>query len=615
MRTRSVGNLLRGEGRASVFLFVLVGLLVGTACWSQATECGPVEIVGGVDEYDDWGAAIAASPDGTIWAAWTGRDPVQEDEELYYSVNDGAGWSPQQRLHGENISADRWPRLAVGEDGVPWVIWNRAQSSGYRLWYSWWEGSSWATPQILRTGASRYDHYEIAAANSDDVWAVTDCYMEGASDRVILAYHWTGDLWEGPWLLSSTDGRNEDPDVDVDSAGRPWVVWMSRPPGATSYDVVCSTLSDTSWAPPVVVNGDPCNIADPQIAFDGNIPMVLWTGNGCTSMEDIEYSRFEGGSWTPAAPVSAPDGYWDYDWGVNCEVGPGGEIWAVWQAGAQDVFTSVIVASRWEGDGWGAEILMSGDATNKEDRHPDAAIAPDESVWAIWQCYEEIAPPWDKDIRAASCTMTTTPVDFCCPEVTLEADAARVTWYAYGNAASDAFRVWRLCDDAEEPEATAVPPDDAQVLTEEPLQGPPFEFLDSSLPVGGRCSYWIERRNAAGSNFLGPAQIELPADSSDVPAQILSARPNPASDSWCVSFRQNLPGTVSLSVYDVAGRHVATVAGEPRAPGSYQDRSNGLCWDGLGPGGTRVSSGVYLARLTFDGRPLLDQSARLTIVK
>ena len=615
MRTRRVRNLLRGDWRASVLLFVLVGVFVGSVCWSHATDCGPVEIVGGVDEYDDWGAAIAASPDGTIWAAWTGRDPVQEDEELYYSVNDGAGWTPQQRLHGENVSADRWPRLSVGVDGVPWVIWNRAQSSGYRLWYSRWEGSSWATPQILRTGASRYDHYEIAAVTSDDVWAVTDCHMEGASDRVILTYHWTGDLWEGPWLLSSTDGSNENPDVGVDAAGRPWVVWLSRPSGAVNYDVVCSTLSDTSWASPVAVNDDQCNISDPRIVFDGNVPMVLWTGHACTSMGDVEYSRLEGGSWTPAAPVSAPDGYMDYDWGVNCEASPGGEIWAVWQAGVQgEIFATVIVAARWEGDGWGAEILMSGDATNKEDRHPDAAIGPDESVWAIWQCYEEIAPPWDKDIRAASCTMTSTPVDFCCPEVTLEGEAARVSWYASGDAAYDVFQVWRLCDAGEEPAASAVPPDDARVLNEDPIQGPPFELLDSDLPAGGRCSYWIERRNAAGSNFLGPVEIVLPTDSSHGPAQVLFARPNPASDSWCVGFRQSLPGTVSLSVYDVAGRHVATVAGEPRARGLYQDRANGLCWDGKG-GGTRVSSGVYLAKLMFNGRPLPDQPIRLTIIR
>jgi hypothetical protein len=578
-------------------------------------ECGPVSVVGGVDEYDDWGPTVAAAPDGTVWAAWMGRDPEQEDEEIYYSTNEGSGWSAQERLHADNLTPDRFPRLAVSSDGVPWALWNRALSDGYKLSYSRWDGLSWTPPRILRKGASRYDHYDILAAGSGDAWVATDGYVEGASEREILVYHWTGDVWEGPRLLSGPQGENRYPGLGMDPTGRPWVTWMYRPTGGSHNRVLCSTWADTGWTVPDIVNGDAGNMSSPNIVFDGETPMVVWDGNGHMGHGDVEYARLEEGSWTPASLVSAPDSFTDYDHGVDCEARNAGQIWCVWEAGSHgDIFSPAIVASRWSGRGWSAEFPMSGGAENTEDRFPSAALGLDGSLWAVWQCYEEIAPPWDRDIRGTSCLMTTA-IDFCCPEATPDGGAVRVTWYAHGAAADETFRVWRLCGAGGESSTSPVPPEGAQSLSPEPIEGPPFEVLDSDPSLGSRCSYWVERCGADGPDFVGPAQIELEDGSAVGPALLLWARPNPATSSWCVGFRQDLPGTVSMTVYDVAGRRVATVPGVPHPPGACDNAGRVLCWDGIGPGGIDAASGVYMARLLFDGQPIPDQSAMLTILK
>ena len=50
---------------------------------------------------------------------------------------------------------------------------------------------------------------------------------------------------------------------------------------------------------------------------------------------------------------------------------------------------------------------------------------------------------------------------------------------------------------------------------------------------------------------------------------------------------------VTLRVYDVAGRVVATLVDQDQAPGSYRTR-----WNGVGDNGAPVVSGVYFYRLT-----------------
>lgn len=53
---------------------------------------------------------------------------------------------------------------------------------------------------------------------------------------------------------------------------------------------------------------------------------------------------------------------------------------------------------------------------------------------------------------------------------------------------------------------------------------------------------------------------------------------------------------VTLRIYDVAGRQVATLVNEDKAPGVYE-----TTWTGIGDDGTPVASGVYLYRLTVGG--------------
>ncbi len=77
-------------------------------------------------------------------------------------------------------------------------------------------------------------------------------------------------------------------------------------------------------------------------------------------------------------------------------------------------------------------------------------------------------------------------------------------------------------------------------------------------------------------------------------ARLLAAQPNPFNPMTRIRFELTEPGSVSLVVYDLAGRQVRTLlsdASEPAGPGE-------VLWDGRNDQGLSMPSGTYLYRLT-----------------
>jgi len=73
---------------------------------------------------------------------------------------------------------------------------------------------------------------------------------------------------------------------------------------------------------------------------------------------------------------------------------------------------------------------------------------------------------------------------------------------------------------------------------------------------------------------------------------LLGAVPNPFNPSTNLSFTLAAAGHARLTIYDVAGRLVATLVDEHRDIGRHH-----VAWEGLDGGGRRLASGVYFYRL------------------
>jgi hypothetical protein len=121
------------------------------------------------------------------------------------------------------------------------------------------------------------------------------------------------------------------------------------------------------------------------------------------------------------------------------------------------------------------------------------------------------------------------------------------------------------------------------------LPGNRREFVDTSLPSGGRYLYSVV---ASGRNGAQASSPWLEVSVQDLPTTFWLSSPNPFRESTTISAHFAESANVDLSVFDVAGRRVTTLASGPRNPGEGI-----FVWNGTDDGGRRVAAGVYFCRL------------------
>ncbi len=89
--------------------------------------------------------------------------------------------------------------------------------------------------------------------------------------------------------------------------------------------------------------------------------------------------------------------------------------------------------------------------------------------------------------------------------------------------------------------------------------------------------------------------------------QLRPGYPNPFRQNTTLSYTLPEDGTVKLEVFDVLGRRVRVLVDERKEAGTYE-----ATWNGGNDAGSTVSSGVYLGRLTFDGKTI---TQKMVLVK
>lgn len=87
-----------------------------------------------------------------------------------------------------------------------------------------------------------------------------------------------------------------------------------------------------------------------------------------------------------------------------------------------------------------------------------------------------------------------------------------------------------------------------------------------------------------------------PASDSPIVTQLGANYPNPFNPETSIPFSLARSGRVTLRVYDVSGRMVATLVDEYRAAGAHV-----VSWDGRGSDGVAAASGVYFVKLNANG--------------
>lgn len=106
-----------------------------------------------------------------------------------------------------------------------------------------------------------------------------------------------------------------------------------------------------------------------------------------------------------------------------------------------------------------------------------------------------------------------------------------------------------------------------------------------------------ERLDLLSNPVSAPAVAAGPSLAEGAEVALAAPRPNPTTGRTQLSFALGVAATVELTLHDVRGAAVRTLAAGPREAGTHT-----VEWDGRDASGRDVSPGIYFARLTAAGR-------------
>ncbi len=96
---------------------------------------------------------------------------------------------------------------------------------------------------------------------------------------------------------------------------------------------------------------------------------------------------------------------------------------------------------------------------------------------------------------------------------------------------------------------------------------------------------------------VGPLTAAKPVLAAETEVSGLAPNfPNPFNSATLITYHLSNPGPVQLVIYNVLGQPVRTLVDKSQAAGSYQIR-----WDVLDQRGISLSTGIYIARLSYPG--------------
>jgi hypothetical protein len=289
---------------------------------------------------------------------------------------------------------------------------------------------------------------------------------------------------------------------------------------------------------------------------------------GIKEMRCQRYTSSGGELWTPGGVLVASDTPWPYQDALAAD--PAGGAWLAWadtRSGNRDIYYQHL-------DQGGAALLPAGGLPVRvdpaEESNPRLVSFADGHAIVSWNT---VASVWVQrlDPTLLAVSITTFSVRAGADRVQLDAefrsDLVVRQVNVYRGDDSGAMRLL----------ATVVPSDAAR-----------FEYVDASVAGGTSYRYQIGVVDADGE-FLSPVEsVSIPR----LEPWLAQNRPNPFNPGTTISVTLPARSHATLTVYDMAGRRVRTLA-----DGVFGSGSREFTWDGRDDRGAAVASGVYFYRL------------------
>jgi hypothetical protein len=195
--------------------------------WELETQVSPP------DGNNHWWCDVAVDSEGTPHVVWTETEHLV----IYYSFYDGQQWTGSSSVNDSSrVRAASWaaPRIVIDRDGILHVCYTGVLLGTSRrdVYYTRNDGSGW-TPSVRVTQDTAYNYHEwfsdIAADRPDNIWVVWDRQDEGPDQFRVYAAHFDGQLWSAERRLDDTSSYYDfNPAVCLDTSGDPWVFWTGK---------------------------------------------------------------------------------------------------------------------------------------------------------------------------------------------------------------------------------------------------------------------------------------------------------------------------------------------------------------------------------------------------
>jgi hypothetical protein len=195
-------------------------------------------------------------------------------------------------------------------------------------------------------------------------------------------------------------------------------------------------------------------------------------------------------------------------------------------------------------------------------------------------------------------------------QATVSNDTIFITWRMNSEADFNRYIIWRDTLEGFTPWA-------GDIVSEPETSLFMDTHWDSTHNYYYRIAAYDNQWNLSGySEELSVRNVGIWGEPLNIPytTYIESNYPNPFNDATTISFFVAdvgpRPAEISIEIYDVLGRKVATLLNEKYNPGKYQ-----ISWNGRDESGNPLSSGVYFARISQWGIDLINKPRKLVILK
>jgi len=286
--------------------------------WEPETQVSPP------DGNEHWWCDVTVDANGTPHVVWC--ELAATDNYPFfinYSYYDGHQWAGPIRVNDTaGVCAAPWaaPRIVTDREGTMHVCYTGVAvgATGRDIFYSRNDGSGW-TPSVRVTQdtADNYSEWysDIAADRPDNVWVTWDRQGEGSDQFRVYAAHFDGLLWSSEQRLDddSASRRENCPSVCLDSTGCPWVFWNDESNGG---DVYFNRYLGSGVAEPAAatLNSSPCVIASPNpstgtVTIECGVPLAPGAGICIFSQDGRQVRRLAPGLTQPGG--SPTTSTWD----------------------------------------------------------------------------------------------------------------------------------------------------------------------------------------------------------------------------------------------------------------------------------------------------------------